>query len=307
SALVYGSGIDTRPELVEKLSQGRVCFGNSPQTLRLINDPAAFFELLARLNIPYPETRFAAPEAPAGWLIKRGCSEGGKGVRLLAKNRPAGPGEYYQRRLPGHPLSALFLANGHDIRIIGFNTLWVSDCCPERPFEFSGAINWTSLDAAQRAKVAAYALDLTRAAGLVGLNSLDFMVGGADIRVLELNPRPSASMTLYDADYRNGLLAAHIAACRGSLSMGGAQSGPVRAFAIVRARCTVRIDSPVAWPDWCADRPCRGSVIEAGEPLSSVRAEAQDRHATEALLRDRTAQILARFEKPQGRASQAAP
>ena len=48
---------------------------------------------------------------------------------------------------------------------------------------------------------------------LKGLNSLDFIHADDCSYVLEINPRPSASMQLYDED----LLNRHIQACEGTV------------------------------------------------------------------------------------------
>jgi predicted ATP-grasp superfamily ATP-dependent carboligase len=291
--LVYGSGIDTRPELLERLMEGRILFGNPPATLRLLKAPRRFFAMLDELAIPYPQSRFIPPASAAGWLIKSGCSEGGKGVRSCAKICPADTDDYYQRRIDGEALSALFLADGKKARIIGFNTQWAARHDPARPFLFAGAVNRAELSDDQRALVQEYVGKLTWATGLLGLNSLDFMLDGETCRVLELNPRPSATMALHDPDYPDGLLMQHLSACRGELPAAEASQRAVRAFRIVYTSREVVISKPVAWPRWCADRPCAGTAVRAGEPLCSVQAEGADLAAVEDLLQARETQIRA--------------
>jgi len=295
--LVYGSGIDTRPALLERLACGRVLYGNTPATLRLMKAPHAFFELLDRLAIPYPETRFIPPKSTAGWLVKPGCREGGKGVRFFAKICAAADAEdYYQRYMPGEALSALFLANGENARIIGFNTQWTASHDPGQPFLFAGAINRAALSESQRELIKEYSARLTRASGLVGLNSLDFLLDGKGCRVLEVNPRPSATMSLYDTDYVRGLLIEHIAACRGEWGAEVKPNSLVQAFRIVYASRMTVIPERIKWPQWCADRPRVGATIAVGSPLCSVRAEAKHRHEAETLLRIRESEILARLD-----------
>jgi len=291
TGLIYGGGIDSRPGLLQQLARGRILLGNSPDALRRIKTPRAFFKLLDELDIPYPRTRFSPPESPAGWLVKSGCREGGKGVRFCAKNCPAGADHYYQRRMEGEALSALFLADGENARIIGFNTQWTANHDPDQPFLFAGAVNRAELGGSQRAQIEQYSGRLTRAAGLIGLNSLDFMPDGNLCRVLEINPRPSATLALYDPDYAKGLLFEHIAACRGELSAHTTPRGLVRAFRIVYAPRAIVISERLAWPRWCADRPSAGTAIRAGEPLCTVQAEGEDRRETEALLKTRETEI----------------
>ena len=54
---------------------------------------------------------------------------------------------------------------------------------------------------------------LVVAFGVRGLCSLDFLLGTSGIEVLELNPRPSASLELY-AQAADGPLRSHLRACR---------------------------------------------------------------------------------------------
>ena len=291
-ALIYGSGLDVAPGLLEQLAQGRQVYGNPPEILRRLKTPDAFFELLRRLRIPFPEVRFTPPADPENWLIKSGCGEGGKGVRFSAQERPAGVGEYYQRRLSKPPRSVLFLADGERAQILGFNTLRTASR-PGQPFLFVGALNRAELSRTQRDALRAYVSRLVRAVGLKGLNSLDFMLDGELCRVLEVNPRPSATMALYDRDFPEGLVARHIRACRGSLSdLGPNGAAPARAFEAVFASRPVRVPMAVAWPDWCADRPLPASAIAAGQPICTVEAEGNGPCEVEALIARRKAIVL---------------
>jgi predicted ATP-grasp superfamily ATP-dependent carboligase len=292
-ALVYGSGLDIAPDLLERLARGRTIYGNPPELLRLLKTPAAFFALLRRLDIPYPDIRQTRPPDPQHWLIKSGCSEGGKGVRFCGQAEPDGD-DYYQRRLPGAPHSALFLADGTDARIIGFNTLWTARHLGQ-PFLFVGAVNRADLSPIQRGRIEACVARLTRAVGLKGLNSLDFMLDGETCRALEINPRPSATMALYERDFPEGLLARHIRACRGELGEPREVGTTVRAFRAIFARRDVQVPETMAWPEWCADRPMPGSSVAAGDPLCTVEAEGHDSREVERLIRQRESEALNRL------------
>ena len=134
-------------------------------------------------------------------------------------------------------------------------------------------MNWAPLALEQRQRMEGNIVRLVRATGLKGLNSLDFMVNAkGEPLTIEVNTRPSATMALYDEDYPEGLLAAHIRACRGLLA-GPVRAGAFRAFRVVYAAVTTRVEPGFVWPAWCSDRPVANSVIEAGSPLCTLRAE----------------------------------
>lgn len=297
AALIYGGGFDGAPDLLSRLAQGRCLLGNRPETLRRIKSPRNFFRELDRLGIPYPETRWSPPEERhlhSDWLLKRASSEGGTGVfsgESIGRECP--DASYFQRRVDGDPRSALFLANGVDSAVIGFNTLVVSDHRPHQPFLFAGARTDDTLGARLRSEIAEYTRALTRTFSLRGINSLDFMVDRDSARVLELNPRPSATMALYDSDYPQGLLARHIDVSRGLPLVPTGRPAMLRAFQILYARCPIVIPAGIGWPPWCADLTRAGTPIAPGWPVCSVRAEAPDRASLEAQLFTRARTIRA--------------
>ena len=298
-ALVYGSGIDTRPALLEKLARNYKVLGNLPPTLNQINNPLNFSHLLDYLGVPYPETCFSTPNPSAGWLSKPIGREGGKSISFYANRQLPSANVYYQRFMQGEAHSLLFLANGKGIRSIGFNTQWTSQHDLAQPFLFGGAVNRTNLSARQRKSIESYATKLTAAVGLVGLNSLDFIAENGRCWVLEINARPSASMALYDEDFAEGLLALHIASCLGELPPPGHHAGPVRALSIVYNPNTMTIPFDFGWPEGYADIPRGGTRIESGQPLCSILVQGNDRQAVETLVKLQEQKILSGLQRNQ--------
>jgi predicted ATP-grasp superfamily ATP-dependent carboligase len=138
--------------------------------------------------------------------------------------------------------------------------------------------------------MAAAARRLTAAVGLVGLNSADFLVNGEDCVLLEVNPRPGATLDLYGDVFHR-----HVEAVRGSLGYGSA-TPPAGAVAVVYCRRPVVLREDFAWPDWAADRQPGAAPAAKGAPLCTVLAEAPDAPAAQALARRRAAAILEMVE-----------
>ncbi|MBM4200414.1 MAG: ATP-grasp domain-containing protein [Gammaproteobacteria bacterium] len=276
-ALIYGGGMDGRPDLLETLAQGRTLYGNAPDTVKRVKTPHRFFPLLDDLGIPYPPTQLAFSRPvndPGEWLVKHRSGEGGTGISRFGAGQTVPLDCYLQRRLCGPGHSLLFLADGTDIAAIGFNRLMTTNHRDDRPLLFGGALTPAELTVEQRLAVHGHALALTRALRLVGLNSLDFIVREGRCHVLEINPRPSATLGLHDQAYPRGLIAAHIAACRGTLTRAAAEPRPPRGFRIVYADRDFAVPPGVAWPDWAADRPAAGTFIASGNPVCTVTATA---------------------------------
>lgn len=294
--VLLGGGLDSHPEHVETIATQRTLLGNPPHLFRQIKNPESFFKLLDILAIPYPEICWKNPPNPSSWLLKTGCSEGGKGVRFPGHDQAA-PGDYYQRRIAGSTYSVLFLANGDDLRIIGFNTLQTI-AVGKTPFLFAGAMNFTNLGKDVLHVVAGFALKLVRKTGLVGLNSMDFMFDPLKgPLVLEINPRPSATMALYDRDAPLGLLRAHIQATGGSL-MPIPITTQFRTFHVVLAGRNLSVPQALAWPSWCHDRPIKGTSVMANTPFCTVEAEASSPQRALKRLRHRLSLLKSLMDNP---------
>jgi uncharacterized protein len=259
-----------------------------------VKDPVRFFGLLDRLGLPHPETRLDAPRDPAGWLAKRRGGAGGNHVCPAAGARRHGD-TYFQREHTGRSLSVLFLADGRRAFIVGYNEQWADD--RPRSFLYTGGMNGVRLEPARAAPIADALDRITEAAGLRGLNGLDFIAGESGWSVIELNPRPTASMEYYDEDWPEGLFAAHLAACDGRLPAARPASTAVRGHAVIFAARRVNIGNDFRFPAWCRDIPNAGTAIPAGDPVCTVHATAASGRELARLIRQRRAEIESALRK----------
>lgn len=269
--MVYGSGLDCRPDILESIPSGIRLHGNPPELLRMVKHPRHWQALLKELDIPYPETREAAPAEVAGWLYKPSCGEGGHGIvpAEAARDRTHG---YYQKALTGLTCSLLFLASRRKVFAIGINTQWTDAGAQENPYRFGGIINRPLKMGPWIQNILQYAQRLARKLDLCGLNTIDFIVHDQTAYVLELNPRPGASFTLYDDDYPGGLLKYHLQSCQKQPLPRSKPGSHVRAMQIIYAHCDIRLPEALKWPPWCAHRPEAGSSIRQNHPVCTVRS-----------------------------------
>jgi methenyltetrahydromethanopterin cyclohydrolase len=107
---------------------------------------------------------------------------------------------------------------------------------------------------------------------LLGLNSLDFIVDGEHCQLMEINPRPSASMILYDAEYKSGLLQEHVNACSETFTSVWSSHPEIIAFQVLYASNDLYVASGFDWPDWSMDRPVCPCKIYHGQPICSIIA-----------------------------------
>jgi predicted ATP-grasp superfamily ATP-dependent carboligase len=267
--LVYGSGLDSHPDLLARLAAGRRLFGNAPETVARTKDPRAFFALLARLGLPYPAISDTPPADPVGWLTKRIGGSGGGHVAPARAGAAAGDC-YYQRRVAGVPVGASFLADGRRALLLGFAEQWSTP----GSYRFGGLLQPAAIGARAAAAMPGVLDALTHELGLVGLNSLDLIAAGDEFHILEVNPRPGANLDVFDGADPAGLFGLHVAACEGWLPARWTPPPQATAMAVLYAERPLRVPRRVAWPDWVADRPAPDARIEQEAPICTVLAAA---------------------------------
>jgi predicted ATP-grasp superfamily ATP-dependent carboligase len=277
--LVYGAGFEDDTETLKRLAHGRALFGNPPELVARLKDPTEFFGLLDRLSIPHPLTMLTRPDPARGWLYKRSGAAGGTHVvdAWMASVDPVASTGYFQRRTRGRNLSLLFLADGRRAYVVGVSRQ-LTRGVGERRYTYAGAVGPIDLPAPAAETLLDTVQALVGHTGLVGCNSIDFLLDGDRPALLEINPRPSATMDLYDHDWPGGLFDAHVQACRGRLPGQSARrrGGPVRAHAIVYASARVRIAPDAVFPAWCSDIPRPGSDVAIDAPICTVHADGAD-------------------------------
>jgi len=265
--VIYGSGFEYYPDSLRYLGSRLVVLGNWPDIFVKLHDKPAFFSILDKFNIPYPEVYFDAPECADNWLVKPMQGQGGVGIKRYHPKEPIESAVYWQKYQAGTQHSVLFLADGQYVQVIGFNTQWTVGMSGNQEFIFSGIINSCALLSEQKELITDWLKKLVPALGLKGLNSLDFIQAGDKSFVLEINARPSASMQLYDAD----LLNRHMKASQGELTNFRLHPG-YTGYQIVYAEQDVLIPEAFVWPEWCMDLPGFGVMCRTGQPICSIIA-----------------------------------
>jgi predicted ATP-grasp superfamily ATP-dependent carboligase len=200
---------------------------------------------------------------------------------------------YYQRRVAGEPVSALVLADGKAAMLLGFSTQWSSPS-PSNPFRYGGAARPATLAPELADTLTAVVQRLAALTGLLGLNSFDFLVDGSKFHLLEINPRPGATIDIFEPPGHFSLFALHVDACRGRLPDRALVLDGAAASAIVYAPTDIPQLPSFDWPDWTADRPIAGSFISAQSPLCTVLARAATVAQARELVEERARAILAR-------------
>jgi uncharacterized protein len=292
--VVYGSGFEHRPELVAELAREMHVYGADARTLSRAKDPREIALFCAASNVKHPEISLGRPADPEGWLVKSHGGAGGQHVRFATRGTATATRDYWQRRVEGRSVSALFVADGGSAEIVGLSEQWTvpSSCSP---FRYGGAVGPIVVDEIRTGEIERAVAGVTRAFRIVGIASADFIVSDDAAWLIEVNPRPGATLDVFDCD-DNPLIARHLEACDGRMTTPAARRITSRAAEVVYARRDIVCPSPLGWPGWVADRPGGGARIAVGDPICTVLAAAPDAASARRLVAKRAQDITAMVE-----------
>jgi uncharacterized protein len=302
-SVIYGAGLENRPDLVARLAAGRTLLGCSPETLRRVRDPAVLGASLRGAGFAYPRT-FSGAEAPERadrarhWLRKPVRGGGGRGVRAWRGGRPRGD-VIVQERISGLPCSAAAVADGRSAVLLGVSEQLIGRrALGARGWRWCGNVAPPRLPAPERDALAdaaqAICTHLAAAFGLRGVFGVDLVWDGAQPWVVEVNPRPVASLETIDAAHGVRSFAAHLEGCAGRLP--AAATGPSGAAgkAVLFATEALRVPDT---SDWTArgirDVPHPGERIAAGRPVCTLIAAGRTPEIVLADLEARAAALRA--------------
>lgn len=287
SYVVYGSGLEYHLTTLKYLEQNFIVLGNASDVFLSVQDKTQFFLELRTLHIVYPKTEFEQPEKTAGWLQKPLKGEGGVGI-TRAETKQSSDSCYWQKFCTGKPLSALFIANGSEHKIIGFQKQEVTQLGYDE-FVFSAVISQPEINNSIVRYLDEIICKLVSAFSLKGINSLDFIENNQQCYVLEINPRFSASLNLYNS----GFFLAHIDSCLegGELPHLKPQNS-YKAYKIIFSEVDFIIGEQIDWPEWVVDIPVEGSIINTAMPICSIIAGGKNEQQVDDLLQERQRQLI---------------
>ncbi len=287
-AVIYGAGFENHPAAVERLARTHRLLGNTPQTLQHVRDPLQLQSVLVEGGFIGPATQ----PAPMGgliedpsqrWLWKPLRGGGGTHVRWAQPHQPAPRAGVWQAFVEGMVGSFAFVANGRDAQLIGLTEQLIG--LPEfgaRDFRWCGNLTPPRVPqndlAAMTHEATALAQWLTQRFALRGINGVDFVWRNGRIWVLEVNPRPSASLELFDQPDGPAWLDWHVRGCLGeALSMPSMPQPRVEARscgkAILFAGRDVVTGDTADWHTYdLRDIPHSHEPIPRGQPICTALA-----------------------------------
>ena len=289
AGIVTGGGCEQRPGLLSALAAIAPVAGSEAAAIRAVREARRWFALLDAIGAPHPPVAFTPPSSQRSWLLKSASGSGGWHIRHWRPELARSHDDYFQRRRPGRPASVLFIANGEQPGVVGWQ--WqITAGNAAQPWRYGGVLTADDLPAGIKARITDIVERIVARVPLRGLLGLDFLVDGEAFDVLELNPRPTASLALYP---QHDLFGAHLAACAGQ--PGPAllpEPAPARGEAVLYAPQPLAVAADFPWPAWCADIPAAGARFASGEPVCTVTAAGPNSRALRLRLTARLHRLL---------------
>jgi predicted ATP-grasp superfamily ATP-dependent carboligase len=286
-AVVLGSGFERDTEAVEAVARQFPLAGNSAAAIRRVKDPQSLAADCAVLGIPHPAFRVDPPPDPENWVVKTAGGAGGSHIKRAKGETPAS-GRYFQRFVRGRSISALFMGDGRAAQIIGFSRQWPSPA-QHAPYRYGGAVRLRRVERRDAEAIGLWLSGLARRAGLIGLCSADFIRGPNGYLLVEINPRPGATLDIFDSP-QAPLMEAHLRAARGEAYELPRFSDSMASMITYATRPLPDFPA-LAWPEWTADRQSPGTSLVAGDPVCTVFARGPNAGATRRIVEAQARQL----------------
>jgi uncharacterized protein len=331
AAWCYTGAIENHPDLIDAIARVRPLAGNPSDVVRRLRDPVQLAAVAHAAGLSFPETLSSPDGVPLDgtFLVKPLAGAGGRGIRRWTQEVAADHAtkqaitprltSIWQRFMMGTPLSASYCFAEGSARLLGVSRQLIGEpWCHAGMFAWCGAVALhaaggrtdTDLLIASLERLGSVLAERFKPVGLVGV---DLVVdAGESITVIEVNPRPTASMELFERSGAGSIAGSHLAACGLGPPSGIAIEQPLPrpasnwAKAVLFASQSTPVSQPLidallhettpwtqadgGWPA-LADIPRPGQSIAAGAPVVTIFAAAHTAADALAILRDRVACI----------------
>jgi len=311
-AWCYTGGIENYPRLIGRLAQITPLLGCNPEVLRKIRNPFWLQKLAREHDFKFPMVRrldeFPPKPQTHRWLTKPFRSAGGLNVDILKQTENNSSKVYAQSRVEGTLMSAAVLSNSTDSQILGVSRLQVgAKFGAPSPFQFVGAITDLHFEM-EEAPMLRRMVDAIHQQGKpVGLWGIDFIMNN-EPWLIEVNPRWTASMALWERCNNGSLMDAHIRAiANGTLPVeppnardrhqGMRVLYAKRSFQVTPEFQAWLLSPPATIGPQYADVPLIGTAINYGDPICTVYVTGENYADVEQMLSQCQERVQTRVAK----------
>ena len=308
---ILGSGLENNSEIINNADKILFRYGISYQQMRNVRNPGFFFDTLNKLGINYPQTILSnhGRSSSKGWLWKDFHSSGGSGISRKKANKSKSQGLYLQKELIGRSLSAFFLVENNSIYIFGFCEN-ISKSFNESPYYYHGVKGPVKLTTKVTKYIITNLNKISSEFGLLGLNGLDFIVLGEEVFILEINPRPTSALEIFEASYNCSIINLHCNVFRNTQNPKKNRqvkffpnkfiNDKVYASKVIYALENTKLDElffeRIKNMPFCRDIP-RSKFFQAGDPICSIMVESPNFYSLDSVINRHEDMVLSIIKK----------
>ena len=219
---IYTGPLENAPGWLEQAAMKSTCWGNTAETNRAVRNLACLAPAINHQNfqVTVPEILPLSqpPDKPNGWLFKPADEAGGwsiTGARAwISQGRHRSMSHacgYFQKRVEGPSFGATIASDGTEAVVLGLCRSLHG--APGRQFAYAGSVGPTRSHAFASIlpRLTRLARWLCRRTNLRGLWNIDLVLDDRkkSWHLLEINPRPSASMEVLELAVQRPLFRIH--------------------------------------------------------------------------------------------------
>jgi uncharacterized protein len=292
SPWLYTGGFENHPHWVETISRRHILWGVGAQALRGVRDPVKVADVLGRNGIPCPAVRRDSRGLPRDetWLKKPLRSGGGRGIEPLTfQSDWSSPSHYFQERIVGPSFSALFIGETSRAHFIGATRQLIGSAGSR--FTYHGSVGPWQIDKVLGGQLEQMGNAIALGFGLAGWFGVDFVLNDGVPWPVEINPRYTASVELYELAWRRSLFEAHRRGCEGTATAVDGSVHVAHSPPIIIAKWILYASQRMVVPaivlheneaedvfglGSIADVPDPDTVVNHGEPVMTLLAAGTD-------------------------------
>jgi predicted ATP-grasp superfamily ATP-dependent carboligase len=307
-AICITGAMENHPHILQELATKATLLAPAVDQITRLRNPLDLQAVLANSRFKYPQT-FASnerlPQDETRWLKKPIASAGGLGIHAFDNTHRSSPDPtmIIQERIMGLSISASFLMHPAHTELLGCTEQLLGHGeLLAREFQYCGSIGPLHLSDSINRQIRQLGQFLQYEYALRGLIGVDLILQDDQLWLIEINPRYTASMELFESQFDRSMIQLHLESFASNPAafnrIDDANTYNGKAILFAQATSQIPIEFQAIWQaaltsqkPTVADLPAIGATILAGHPLFTIFACGESAAETKAKLHQQAATL----------------
>ena len=293
--------MENHPNVLRELTTRATLLAPAVDQIARMRDPFDLQAVLASSRFQYPRTFVSNERLPLDetqWLKKPIASAAGQGIHAVDNTYTSSPDPtmIIQERISGRSISVGFLMHpartellGCTEQLLGHSELQASE------FQYCGSIGPLHISGSTNRQLLELGKFLQQEYALRGLIGVDLILHDEQLWLIEINPRYTASMELFESQFDRSMIQLHLDSFSSNPAnfsrIDHAKTHYGKAILFAQTTTQIPIDFQPIWQaalnSQCprvADLPAIRTTVLAGHPLFTIFARSESTAETKAKL-----------------------